>query len=85
MYLRECSVRVRSCRREDPLPHLILPTTRLSEIRDRRELSMDGLAIKPAVIQVNHRFLCIFLTAELHTKIKLHFNNNTNIIWVSSG
>lgn len=49
------------------LPHFILSTTGLSEIGDRRELSMDGLSIKPAVIQVNHRFLCIFLTAELHT------------------
>lgn len=51
------------------LSHFILSTTGLSEISDRWELSVDGLAIKPAVIQVNHRFLCIFLTAELHIDI----------------
>lgn len=30
---------------------------------------MDGLAIKPTVIQTNHGFLSIFFSAELHVDI----------------
>lgn len=46
-------------------PHLILPTARFSEVCDRREFGMDGLSIKPSIVQIDHSLLGIFFIAEL--------------------
>lgn len=50
-------------------PHLILPTARLPEIGDGRQLSMHSLPVEPAVIELNHCPLCIFLTPKLDINI----------------
>lgn len=51
------------------LPHFILTATGLSEVSHRGELSMNGLSIKPAVVQVNHSLFRIFFTAKLKAKL----------------
>lgn len=50
------------------IPHLILPTAGLSEVGDRRQLSMHCLPVEPAVIEFSHRPLCILLTPKLRGK-----------------
>ena len=50
------------------IPHLVLPTARLPEVGDRRQLSMHCLPIEPAVIEFSHCPLCILLTPKLREK-----------------
>lgn len=52
-------------------PHLILSTAGFPEICHRRELGVDGKAIKPAVIQFSHCLLRIFLILELQHNAQL--------------
>lgn len=47
------------------LPHLVLAAAGFSEVGHRGELGVDRLAIKPAVVQVNHGLFRIFFTAKL--------------------
>lgn len=46
-------------------PHFILATAGFPEVCDGRELSMDGLPVKPPVVQLNHGLLCVLFVAEL--------------------
>lgn len=50
------------------LPHFILTATSFPEVSDWRELSVDGLGVEPAVVQVHDGFLCILLSTKLHTQ-----------------
>lgn len=50
-------------------PRLILVTAGFSEVCDGGELGVDGLPVKPAVVQVQHGLLCILLLAELRGTI----------------
>lgn len=47
------------------LPHLVLAAAGFSEVGHRGELGVDWLAVKPAVVQVNHSLFRIFFTAKL--------------------
>lgn len=49
-------------------PHFILAAASFSEVSDGGELCVNGLAVEPAVVQVHDCFLCILLTAKLHTE-----------------
>lgn len=49
-------------------PHFILATTGFSEVCDRREFSMDGLPIKPPIIQVYHGLLGNLFITELQKR-----------------
>lgn len=51
------------------LSHFILATAGFSEVSYGGKLCLDGLAIKPSVIQIHHSLLSILLTAELHIDI----------------
>lgn len=50
-------------------PHFILAAASFPEVSDRGELCVDGLAIKPTVVQVHDCFLCILLTTKLYVDI----------------
>lgn len=52
------------------LPHLILTAAGFPEVGHGRELGVDRLAVKPAVVQVNHGLFRIFFTAKLQTRNK---------------
>jgi len=52
-----------------PSPHLILPTASLSEVGDRRQLSMYWEAIVPPVVQANDCLFCGLLILELHVHV----------------
>jgi len=60
----------------DHLPHLVLSAAGFPEVSDRRQLWVDGAAVEPAVVQVVHRLLSVFLIAELFTKQSLTFKEN---------
>lgn len=47
------------------LSHLILTAAGFPEVGHGRELGVDRLAVKPAVVQVNHGLFRIFFTAKL--------------------
>lgn len=46
-------------------PHFILATAGFSEVCDGGELGMDGLPVKPPVVQLNHGLLRVLFVAEL--------------------
>lgn len=52
-------------------PHFILATAGFSEVCDGRELSMDGLSIKPPIIQIYHSLLCVFFITELERGVRV--------------
>lgn len=47
------------------LPHFVLAAAGFSEVGHRGQLGVDGLPVEPAVVQVNHSLLRVFLAAEL--------------------
>ena len=51
------------------LAHLVLATARLVEVGDGRELGVYGLAVEPAVVQVDARLLRVLLVAELDVRV----------------
>lgn len=51
------------------LSHFILAAAGFSEVSHRGQLSMDGLSVEPAVVQVNHGLLRVFFTAKLHVHV----------------
>ena len=53
---------------EQALPHLILPAAGLPKVCHWTELSVNGLAIEPAVVQALHGLLCIILVAKLYQR-----------------
>uniref|UniRef100_A0A0X3Q257 Uncharacterized protein n=1 Tax=Schistocephalus solidus TaxID=70667 RepID=A0A0X3Q257_SCHSO len=50
-------------------PHFILPTARLPEIRNGRQLRVNGPTAKPSAIKHFYRLLCIFFTTKLNINI----------------
>lgn len=50
-------------------PHLVLPTARLPEVGDRRQLGVHGLPIEPAVIEFSHCPLRVLLPPELDVDV----------------
>lgn len=61
------------------LPHLVLAAAGFSEVGHGGELGVDWLAVKPAVVQVNHSLFRIFFTAKLKKQSRTahhpHFSN----------
>lgn len=51
------------------LSHFILAATGFPEVGHGGKLSVDGLPVEPAVVQINHSFLRIFFTAKLHIHV----------------
>jgi len=49
--------------------HLVLATAGFAEVRDGRELAVDGQSVIPSVVKIGHRLGCVFFLTEFDVNV----------------